>query len=84
MWGKDAGHLVLSKDAVSLLIEKLLVSDKKRILLCLGPLSNIAQALEKNNSIKSRIEKIIWYNESLIPLHGFNAECDTTSTKKSN
>ena len=81
-WGKDAGHLVISKDAVSLLIEKLLTTDKKRILICLGPLSNIAAALEKNNSIKSKIEKIIWYNESLIPLHGFNAECDTSSAKK--
>ncbi len=81
-WGKFKGNPIISKDAVSLLIEKLLASDNKRILLCLGPLTNISQALEKNGSIKSRIEKIIWYNESLFPLHGFNAECDSTSAKK--
>lgn len=81
-WGEDASHLVFSSDAVSLLIEKLHASDKKRILLCLGPLSNIKQAMEKDNTIKSRIEKIIWYNESLLPLQGFNAECDTLSARK--
>jgi pyrimidine-specific ribonucleoside hydrolase len=81
-WGKLPANSIISKDAVSLLIEKLITSDNKRILLCLGPLTNIAQALEKNENIKSRIEKIIWYNESLFPLHGFNAECDSTSAKK--
>jgi inosine-uridine nucleoside N-ribohydrolase/formylmethanofuran dehydrogenase subunit E len=81
-WGKETNHLILSKDAVSLLIEKLLASDNKRILLCLGPLTNIAQALEKDRSIKRKVEKIIWYNESLIPLHGFNAKSDTTSAIK--
>jgi pyrimidine-specific ribonucleoside hydrolase len=82
LWAKDPGRNLHTKDAASLLIENLLASNNKRIILCLGPLSNIAQALEKNGTIKSRVEKIIWYNESLIPLHGFNADCDTTSAKK--
>ena len=81
-WGKEAGRLITTEAAGDLLIKKLLASDKKRILLCLGPLTNIAEALDKENKLNSRIEKIIWYNESLFPLHGFNGACDSTSAKK--
>ena len=53
--------------------------NEKIILVCLGPLTNIAQSLKDNPGSQKRIEKIIWYNESVKPLKGFNAECDIES-----
>jgi pyrimidine-specific ribonucleoside hydrolase len=51
-------------------------------LVCLGPLTNIYGILKNDPSLKSGIERIVWYNESLDPLKGFNYECDPESAGK--
>lgn len=51
-------------------------------LICLGPLTNLAQLIKKYPTTKSNIEDIVWYNESANPLKGFNYECDTKSAEK--
>jgi pyrimidine-specific ribonucleoside hydrolase len=56
--------------------ETLKKSDEKVILVCLGPLTNIAHLIKDDASIKSTIERIVWYNDSTKPLKGFNYECD--------
>jgi len=78
-WGKDSGNKLTGLNAVDCLIEKLKNADEKVTLVCLGPLTNIAQLITNDASIVSKIERIIWYNESGKPLHGFNYECDKVS-----
>jgi pyrimidine-specific ribonucleoside hydrolase len=78
-WGKESDNQVTGLNAVDCLIEKLKNADEKVILVCLGPLTNIAQLITKDASVVSKIERIIWYNESVKPLQGFNYECDKVS-----
>ena len=80
-WGKEADNQAKGINAVDCLTEKLKSSDEKVILVCLGPLTNIAQLITKDANLSSRIERIIWYNESVKPLQGFNYECDKESAE---
>jgi len=77
-WGKSRGSISPRPDAVRLLHEKL-NQNKKTTLVCLGPLTNIARLIQENDSIASKIERIVWYNESAEPLKGFNYDCDPPS-----
>ena len=45
-------------------------------IVCLGPLANIVNELQDNKDKYKKIEEIIWYNESVNPLHGYNYEYD--------
>ncbi len=56
-------------------------SSEQLTLICLGPLNNVAQLINTNSKIISKIEDLVWYNESENPLRGFNYECDTTAVK---
>ena len=51
------------------------------ILVCLGPLTNIAQLIKRDPDILPNVERVIWYNESVKPLKGFNYECDRESAE---
>ena len=75
-WGEESDNQVKELNAVDCLIETLKQENEKVILVCLGPLTNIAQLIKKDASLMSKIERIIWYNESVNPLQGFNYECD--------
>jgi pyrimidine-specific ribonucleoside hydrolase len=75
-WGNVPGDLIVGFNAVDYMANVLKITDEKIILVCLGPLTNIGLLIKKNPEILSRVERIIWYNESLIPLKGFNYECD--------
>jgi len=61
------------------LSEKLNAENEKIIFVCLGSLTNIANMIKKDETLLSKIERIIWYNESVKPLQGFNYECDKES-----
>ena len=78
-WGKQSDHQLTDLNAVDCLSEKLKNADEKVILVCLGPLTNIAQLITKDPGTLSKIERIIWYNDSVKPLQGFNYECDKMS-----
>jgi pyrimidine-specific ribonucleoside hydrolase len=78
-WGKNSDIKLTVLNAVDCLIEQLKNADEKVILVCLGPLTNIAQLITKDASVISKIERIIWYNDSVKPLKGFNYECDKAS-----
>jgi len=78
-WGKDSDNQLTGSNAVDCLIEELKNAGEKVILVCLGPLTNIARLITKDASVVSGIERIIWYNESVKPLQGFNYECDKMS-----
>jgi len=78
-WGADARKPVSGTGAVACLAECLKNSREKIILVCLGPLTNIASLLKSDGNLLSQVEKVIWYNESVKPLKGFNYECDRES-----
>ena len=60
--------------------QKLCVGENEKIILvCLGSLTNVAKAIKKDATLISKIERIVWYNESIKPLQGFNYECDKES-----
>ena len=78
-WGNQTGIRGDKVNALDCLSERLRNTDEKIILVCLGPLTNIAQLIKKNEGLLSKIERVIWYNESVKPLQGFNYECDKAS-----
>src|SRR5664280_2471312 len=75
-WGKGSDKQVLALNAVDCLRENLKNANEKVVLVCLGPLTNVARLITKDASVVSKIERIIWYNESVKPLQGFNYEYD--------
>jgi inosine-uridine nucleoside N-ribohydrolase/formylmethanofuran dehydrogenase subunit E len=75
-WGKEAGKPASELNVVNCLTECLTNTDEKIILVCLGPLTNIAEMIKSKNNLLQGIDRIIWYNESVKPLKGFNYECD--------
>ena len=78
-WGENSDKQVVALSAVECLKENLRNADEKVILVCLGPLSNIAQLINSDPGLVPKIERIIWYNDSVKPLQGFNYECDKGS-----
>jgi inosine-uridine nucleoside N-ribohydrolase/formylmethanofuran dehydrogenase subunit E len=80
-WGTEPGKLLPVLSAADCLTENLKKEGEKIILVCLGPLTNIAQIIRSDPKIISQIERIIWYNESVKPLKGFNFECDRESAE---
>lgn len=59
-WGRETGSKVTSLNAVDYLSEILKKTNEKMILVCLGPLTNIAQLIKKDAALLSKIERIIW------------------------
>jgi pyrimidine-specific ribonucleoside hydrolase len=82
-WGSsETGKAVKDLNAMDCLSEELKKTDEKIILVCLGPLTNIAQLIKEYKTLLSKIERVIWYNESVKPLQGFNYECDKVSADR--
>jgi inosine-uridine nucleoside N-ribohydrolase/formylmethanofuran dehydrogenase subunit E len=81
-WGRETIDRVTSLNAVDCLSNKLAGENEKIILVCLGPLTNIGKLIKKDATLISKIERIIWYNESVKPLKGFNYECDKEAVDK--
>ena len=78
-WGSQTGSPVTGSNGVDC-ISKVLNGENERItLVCLGPLTNVEKAIQKDASLLSKIERIIWYNKSAKPLQGFNYDCDKES-----
>jgi rhamnogalacturonyl hydrolase YesR/inosine-uridine nucleoside N-ribohydrolase len=76
-WGKMSGNRKKEKtNATDFLADMLRESEEKIILVCLGPLTNVAGLIRKDPSLLSKTERIIWYNDSAKPMNGFNYECD--------
>jgi inosine-uridine nucleoside N-ribohydrolase/formylmethanofuran dehydrogenase subunit E len=75
-WGGETSNQTAGLKAVDCLSEQLSGSNEKIELVCLGPLTNVSKLIKQNSTLISKIERIIWYNESVKPLKGFNYECD--------
>lgn len=74
-WGANIGGQAVNAGAADYLTREL-KSGGKVTLVCLGPLSNIGNAVKKDPSVLSGVDRIVWYNESVKPPKGFNYECD--------
>jgi pyrimidine-specific ribonucleoside hydrolase len=79
IWGSQTGGQRTDFNAADCLSETLYGENEKIILVCLGSMTNVAKAIRKDATLLSKIERIIWYNESIKPLQGFNYECDKES-----
>lgn len=51
-------------------------------LICLGPLTNVNIFKPADRNFGITIKKIIWYNDCLNPLHGFNYDYDKSAAEK--
>jgi pyrimidine-specific ribonucleoside hydrolase len=80
-WGTEPVKYLSVLSATDCLTKCLKGVDEKIILVCLGPLTNVAQFLKSDPELLSHVERIIWYNESVKPLKGFNYECDKESAE---
>lgn len=78
-WGNENGNRMDILNAVNCLSEKLKNANERIILVCLGPLTNIAGFIKKDATLLSKVERVIWYNDAVKPMQGFNYECDTAS-----
>ena len=78
-WGRESSGNIVTLNAIDCLADKLNNSDEKLILICLGPLTDISRVMQKFPELAKKIEKIIWYNDSIKPMLGFNYECDKNS-----
>jgi pyrimidine-specific ribonucleoside hydrolase len=77
-WGTE--NVIREKlNASDFLPEQLRTSGSKIILVCLGGMKNIAEAIKNDPSITGKIERIVWYNDQVSPIKGFNYECDRES-----
>jgi inosine-uridine nucleoside N-ribohydrolase/formylmethanofuran dehydrogenase subunit E len=81
-WGDEKINGEIDLNAVSLCEDKLKNADESIILICLGPLTNIARLIKSDKKLLLKIERIIWYNDAVMPLHGFNFICDSNSVKR--
>ncbi len=75
-WSQNTQHIVRVTDAITLLKKQLETATEKIIVVCMGGLTHIALAIQNNPGYREKIERVIWYNESVAPLQGFNYDCD--------
>jgi inosine-uridine nucleoside N-ribohydrolase/formylmethanofuran dehydrogenase subunit E len=75
-WGETSGRHMDGTKAIDCLINTIKNSVEKITLVCLGPLTNEGQLVTRHPELLTKIDRIVWYNESVKPFKGFNYECD--------
>ena len=78
-WGGQAGDRIIDLNGADCISKVLNSGNEKIMLVCLGPLTNVARLIQKDANLLSKIDRIIWYNSSVKPLQGFNYDCDKES-----
>jgi pyrimidine-specific ribonucleoside hydrolase len=76
-WG-DESHLETNgrKGASGLIISSLKTEEEPVTVVCLGPLTNLADAFRAEPAIIEIVKKIVWYNDNIHPNSGTNYEFD--------
>jgi len=75
-WGNTPGCYFPEKEAYGEFIEIMDNTMEPITLLCLGPLTNLADAIRTDTGVVRKIDRVIWYNELTDTMEGFNYECD--------
>src|SRR3972149_971224 len=70
-WGEELAGTFLKKQVNEVIPDILKNSEEKVIYLALGPFSNLSEIL-KNDTLKERIEKVLWYCSGFPQNPGFN------------
>jgi pyrimidine-specific ribonucleoside hydrolase len=78
-WGSQSNGQLTNINAADLLLKVLNSESEKITLVCLGSLTNIYEAIRKDPTVLKKVDRIIWYNDAVKPLEGFNYECDKES-----
>jgi pyrimidine-specific ribonucleoside hydrolase len=81
-WSNTVTPAGPQKSAVDLMSEIIRPGAQKISLVCLGPLTNISDIIEKYPEIINGIDRIIWYNDSANPFKGFNYEYDSQAAQR--
>jgi pyrimidine-specific ribonucleoside hydrolase len=82
-WGDEEDvHVQEAPHAVDQILSAIQHEEEPVVIVCLGGLTNIAEALKKEPRIKDRIAKIVWYNDSIEPFTGTNYMIDENSVHK--
>jgi pyrimidine-specific ribonucleoside hydrolase len=64
------------KTASDLIISSIEKEEKPVTVICLGSLTNLAEAFRVKPAIKEDVERIVWYNDNIHPNSGTNYEFD--------
>jgi inosine-uridine nucleoside N-ribohydrolase len=78
-WGSIPPYFFPEKGAYGELIQIANRTVELITIVCLGPLTNLAEAIRSDSGIVRKIDRVIWYNELTNPMEGFNYECDKKS-----
>jgi pyrimidine-specific ribonucleoside hydrolase len=66
-------------DAIKVYSNILNESKEKIKVICLGSLTNLSELLDRDPSLSNKVEEVIWYNDHIPPLPGFNYDYDRHS-----
>ena len=81
-WGEEEKiEITEGNNAVDLILTSLEFEEEPVLFICLGGLTNLAAALTEKPGIHEKIERIIWYNDSIDPLSGTNCEFDKNAVQ---
>jgi len=64
------------KNAFDLIISSIETEENPVTVVCLGPLTNLANAFRIKPEIREGVERIVWYNDNIHPNSGTNYEID--------
>lgn len=78
-WGSQNGGQVSDFSAADYIFKVLSGEKEKTTLVCLGSLTNIWKVIKTDAAVLTKIDRIVWYNESVKPMQGFNYDCDKES-----
>jgi len=76
VWGNTPESYFPEKGAQEELVQITNHAVEPFTMICLGPLTNLAEAIRSDSGILKKIDRVIWYNEATKPMKGFNFECD--------
>lgn len=69
------------KKASELIISSIEAEEKPVTVICLGPMTNLANAFLIEPEIKKGVKRIVWYNDNIHPNSGTNYEIDEKSAE---
>jgi len=81
-WGEEEKIEITEENlAVDLILNALEFEEEPVLFICLGGLTNLAEALTAKPRIREKIERILWYNDSIDQLSGTNYEFDKNAVQ---
>ncbi|MBC8358840.1 MAG: nucleoside hydrolase [Candidatus Aminicenantes bacterium] len=76
-WGEEKSIKIKNGNSAADTILSALESEEEPVLfVCLGGLTNLAEALKTKPQIQKKIKRIVWYNDNIDHLSGTNYEFD--------